>query len=130
MYITANDIQLPEEVLIRLTDDEGTGSVNADRVEAAISSAQSVVDCALSLLYKVPLTDPREVVKKLTADFAVYYLYQRTGVVPPEVSQSYDNADQLLSKLAEGIFRIEAPEPGPQFTSSEREFSRDTMEGF
>ena len=82
MYISASDLAVPEDVLIRLTDDESTGSVNTDRVDDAISSAQAVVDASLSRQYQAPLADPPQLVKKLTADIALYNLYLRQAMVP------------------------------------------------
>ena len=130
MYISIAELPLPEETLIRLTDDEGAGSVNAEHAEAAIASAQAVVDCALSRLYAVPFADPPEVVKKLTADLAVYNLYQRVGSLPPEVRAGYENVSAVLEKAAQGLFRIDAPGMLPEFSYQEREFSRGHMEGF
>src|SRR5512135_3132236 len=103
MYISIADLGIPEEVLIRLTDDEGAGSVNTDRAQSAISAAQAVIDCALSRQYAVPFADPPEVVKKLTSDLAIYNLYQRMGGVPQEVKAAYDNVSMVLEKVAQGL---------------------------
>src|SRR5512143_243854 len=106
MYISVTDIALPEDVLIRLTDDEGAGSVETARVEAAIASAQAVVDCALSRQYVVPLDSPPELVKKLTADMAVYFLYLRLGSMPKGVKAAYDSAVDVLDKAGRGQLSV------------------------
>src|SRR5512135_2206005 len=130
MYISISDLGIPDEVLIRLTDDEGAGSVNTDRANSAISAAQAVVDCALSRQYAVPFGDPPEVVRKLTSDLAIYNLYQRMGSVPQEVKAAYDNAGAVLEKIARGLFSIGSPGPASVFSCQTREFSRELMEGF
>jgi phage gp36-like protein len=130
MYITISDLGIPEEVLVRLTDDEGAGSVNSDRAQSAISAAQAVIDCALSRQYAVPFVDPPDVVRKLTSDLAVYNLYQRMGSVPQEVRAAYDNVSAVLDKIAQGLFSIGPPGPGAGFSCQPREFSRSRMEGF
>jgi phage gp36-like protein len=132
MYISVTDIALPEDVLIRLTDDEGAGSVESARVEAAIASAQAVVDCALSRQYVVPLESPPELVKKLTADLAVYFLYLRLGSLPKEVKAAYDSAVDVLDKAGCGQFSVGLMPPGSitGFSYRSRDFRRDDMEGF
>ena len=132
MYISVTDIPLPEDVLTRLTDDEGSGSVETSRADAAIAAGQAVVDCALSRQYNVPLDSPPELVKKLTADIAVYFLYLRVGVVPKEVKAAYDAANDLLDKAGRGELSVGLlpPGTGAGFTYRERTFRRDDMEGF
>ncbi len=132
MYISISDIALPEDVLTRLTDDEGAGSVETSRADAAIASAQAVVDCALSRQYNVPLDSAPDMVKKLTADIAVYFLYLRVGVVPKEVQAAYNSANDLLDKAGKGEVSVGLlpAGPGSGFSYRERAFSRDDMEGF
>ncbi|MBI5189098.1 MAG: DUF1320 domain-containing protein [Nitrospirae bacterium] len=130
MYISVSDLGIPEAVLIRLTDDEGAGSVNDARVEAAISAAQALVDSALSRVFDVPLAEPPELVRSLTRDIAVYNLYMRVGSLPDEAKVAYENASGILDRVADGRFHIGLDTPGPEFTYQDREFSRSFMEGF
>ena len=130
MYISVTGLGIPEAVLIRLTDDEGAGSVHTARAEAAISAAQALVDSALSRVYDVPLGDPPELVKSLTRDLAVYNLYMRVGSLPEEVKSAYENAAGILDKVADGLFQIGLDAPGPEFSFQDRAFSRSFMEGF
>ena len=130
MYISVSDLSVPEDVLIRLTDDESTGSINAARVDDAISSAQAVVDASLSKQYPAPLTDPPQLVMKLTADIALYNLYLRQATVPAEVKDSYMRALETLGRLADGTITLPSPAAPPSFSSCPRGFSRETMEDF
>jgi len=130
MYLSVSELGLPEEVLIALTDDEGAGSVNANRAEASVISAGAVVDAALSKLYDVPFASPPELVKKLTRDLAVHELYARAGSLPDEVKSAHDEALELLGKVASGTFNligVDAPSPG--FSYQDREFTREFMAG-
>ena len=132
MYISVSGLAIPDEVLIRLTDDEGAGSVNASRAESAISVAQAIVDCSLSRTYGVPFAAAPELVKKLTGDLAVYNLYQRIGPVPEEIRAGYENALSLLEKAASGLISLwpEVPQTGPRLSCQDREFTREYMGGF
>ncbi|MHB8174363.1 MAG: phage protein Gp36 family protein, partial [Nitrospirota bacterium] len=121
MYISINDLYVPEDVLIRLTDDESTGSVNTARADGAISSAQAVVDASLSKQYDVPLASPPQLVIKLTADIALYNLYLRQAIVPAEVKESYTRALETLNNLANGALPLPSSAPGSSFSSSPRD---------
>ncbi len=130
MYISISDLYVPEDVLIRLTDDESSGSINAVRADDAISSAQAVVDASLSMQYDVPLANPPQLVIKLTADIAVYNLYLRQTIVPAEVKDSYTRALETLQNIADGALLLPSAIPGISVSGSRREFSRETMEDF
>ncbi len=130
MYISISDLYVPEDVLIRLTDDESSGSINTARADDAISSAQAVVDASLSMQYDVPLSNPPQLVIKLTADIAVYNLYLRQAIVPAEVKDSYASAIETLQNIANGIILLPSSTPGTSVSSSRRDFSRKTMRDF
>ena len=131
MYITVSELSIPDQLLIKLTDDEGTGAVNTLRAETAIVAAQAIIDTALSRGYSVPFSDPPEIIKRLTEDIAVYRLYQRAGILTEELRSVYENAMGVLDKAARGevIIGSEAPGRGPEFLYHEREFTREYMEG-
>lgn len=131
MYIGVSEIGLPEELLIRLTDDEGTGSVNQQRAEAAIAGAQAVVDSMLARRYEVPFTEAPAAAKKLTADLAANNLYARVGSVPEYLEKAREEAMALLEAIASGKAAIVTVGNGlPGFSGSGREFSREYMAGF
>ncbi len=116
--------------MIRLTDDESSGSINTARADDAIASAQAVVDASLSMQYVVPLESPPQLVIKLTADIAVYNLYLRQAIVPAEVKDSYVRALETLQNIANGALLLPSAIPGTSVSGSRREFSRETMEDF
>ena len=132
MYILATDLGIPDNILTRLTDDEGTGMANQMRTESAISAGQAIIDCTLSRLYSVPFPIPPDLIKKLNADIAVFFLYQRFGQVPEDIRKSYEEALRLLDGAASGSIVLGSGNaaPGPEFSYQDREFSRECMEGF
>ena len=131
MYISVTELGIPEETLIRLTDDEGAGSVNNDRASAAIAAAQALVDAAISRMADVPLSEPTGLVRKLTEDMAVYFLYLRVGSLTDEVKAGYENALDILDRVADGRLCILQGGGGQanEFISQDREFSREYLEG-
>jgi len=130
MYISVSELGIPEELLIRLTDDEGSGSINEARAETAISSAEALVDSALSRVYVTPLDPVPGLVRDLTRDIAVYNRYMRAGSMPAEVQSGYKAASDIIEKVARREFCIGIECPGPEFNYQDREFSREYMEGF
>jgi len=131
MYLSVSELGIPDQLLIKLTDDEGTGAVNAARAESAITASQAIIDTALSRVYNVPFSSPPEIIKRLTGDIAVYRLYQRAGILSEELKTAYENAMGLLDKAARGevIIGSDSPCRGPEFLYQEREFAREFMEG-
>lgn len=142
-YCTIEDIKklLPETDLVQLTDDEGAGTINPQRLEEAVAQADADIDSYLSGKYAVPLTPVPAVVKKLSADIAVYNLYsRRLEQIPETRAERYRNAVRMLEGIARGTISVGAattPEPaadagGPEATrtADERTFTKTTMEGF
>lgn len=132
MYIASTELGIPEEILVRLTDDEGSGMVNTQRIDDAIGAACGYVDAALSPRHDTPLAEPAELVKSIVRRLALYNLYLRSGAVPEDVRRAYDESAEMLARAAEGAFclGLSAGMEGPVFDLPEREFSRSYMEGF
>ncbi len=132
MYISVEELSVPEDMLIRLTDDEGSGMVNTARAEDAITAAQAKVDASLSKEFDTPLSSPSGLIKSLTRDIAVYTLYMRVGSVPDPIREAYVSACGMLDKAEAGLFHLglDRPSPGVEFSFSDREFTREYMEGF
>ncbi|MBW1666848.1 MAG: DUF1320 domain-containing protein [Deltaproteobacteria bacterium] len=116
-YCTKADIlkMLPYSQLIRLTDDEGTGAVNDERVTEAIESAAEEIDTYLGARYDLPLSSAPPILGKLNVDMAVYNLYSRVKEQMPEIRKDrYQNAVRFLEKLARGEVSIGSqPPPDP-----------------
>lgn len=142
-YCTIEDIKalLPEADLVQLTDDEGAGTINAQRLEEAIAQADADIDSYLSAKYTVPLTPVPAVAKKLSVDIAVYNLYsRRLEGIPETRSDRYKNAVRMLEGMAKGTISVgaetapspagDAGGPGATRTADERTFTKTTLGGF
>lgn len=121
---------------VRLTDEAGTGTIDAARLDAALQDAQALVDSYLGARYRVPLTLPAPApIPTLAFDLAVARLYR--GELPAGVEAKRDEAIRLLKDLAAGKAAIPVAPP-PTTTSPapvlvephDRLFSRKRMGGF
>lgn len=103
-YISKEDLKtrLSEDYLLQIADDDGDGVPDDQLINDAIDQAQSEVDAYLGTRYEVPLSDPPQVVKKLTADLTIYYLHARKDNLPDTVQKLYEGAVKLLSLIAQG----------------------------
>ena len=139
-YCTQDDLEhaLPEGNLIALTDDEGAGTVDADRVAEAIASADAEIDGYCAVRYTVPFTTAPALIKKCSVDIAVYNLYSRTmETIPDTRAARYKDALRILERIADGIIELPpdttaAGDTGgvSSITAGDRLFTRDTMKGF
>lgn len=139
MYCTQQDLPVAQDVLVTLTDDEGTGLVNAERVNAAIQAASDEIDAYARARYSVPFNPVPGIVKKLCADIALYNLISRRGYDEQSADRSvvdrYRAAIRFLENLVRGTVTIgaEAPRPAGEtiiIESARRKFSRDRLEGY
>lgn len=137
MYCSLDDIKkrLDEDVLVRLTDDSGSGQIDASVVNQAIEDASAEVDGYLQGRYDVPLQVVPTLIRRLSTDIAVYLLFARRGLeeAGPDgvIWKAYQAARDTLSKMAKGEVRIGAglPRSRPELLvdSADRVFSRDSL---
>jgi len=139
MYCTQADIkqQIPEAVLVRLTDDEDLGQVDLNRVDGAIKSASDEIDAYARVRYSVPFNPVPGAIKKICVDIAVYNLFSRRGYDEDSADKSvvdrHKAAVKFLENLARGLVTIGVPAPmtesGADMRASRRLFSRRSLEG-
>jgi len=118
VYCTLDDLKkaLPEAVLIRRTDDTGTGVIDETKISEAITSAAEEIDTYIGGRVKLPISGtPPPILGKINADIAIYNLYSR---VKEDISQTradrYKNAVRLLEKISKGeISTGLQPSPDP-----------------
>lgn len=121
---------------IRLTDESGTGHIDARRLDAALLDAEATVNSYLGVRYQVPVALPApDPLPTLTFDLALANLYR--GELPAGVAERRDAAITLLKDLAAGraaLPEVAAPaaaSPTPVLVSvPERRFDRRRMAGF
>ncbi|MBS4046183.1 MAG: DUF1320 domain-containing protein [Alphaproteobacteria bacterium] len=135
-YATKQDLidRYSEEELAERTNRDGGDTVVDAVVEAALQSADSLIDLHLRGRYRVPLTGtiPREIVD-IACPIARHALW--TGQVSEAVRDAYDDAIKSLEKIASGKVQldIEAPaaaERGIQFYSEPSPITPADLKGY
>lgn len=109
MYCTLDDLEkvVPEEALIQLTDDEGLGDVNQARIDDAIAAADGEINAWLQEKYTIPLSPVPDIIKRFSANIAIYNLYSRRMEEIPETRrENYKNALRTLEKLSSGAMSL------------------------
>lgn len=140
-YSTQSDLlnHVTEQELIELTDDAGSGAIDAAKVTAAIDEADGLIDSYCRGRYVLPLTVSKQV-RKLSVDVALYYLFQRRRAIPDSIRQAYEDGVSLLQKVSDGKAALDQPPSSTQATEldvvtkdredSPRVFEDSQMEGF
>lgn len=133
-YSTKSDIleQLDEAVLIQLTDDDGIGAVDDDKVIRAIADADATIDAYCQGRYSVPLDPAPAKIRQIGVDIDIYNLYSRRGDAAPDIRQDrYKEAIRFLERVSDGKVTLGGDAPaqdsdgGPEATTakSDRVFS-------
>ena len=140
MYCAKADILdlLEEQLLVQLTDDEGTGLVDEARVDKAIADACGEVDGYLGSRYPLPLPSTPAIVRKCAVDIAIYNLFSRRLGPPEERIKRYETSVAFLSKVATGSIGLGVGDPdgtpkpseAPRMTGATQVFGRDNLGGF
>ena len=131
--------RLPEADLVRLTDFDGSGEVDDDRIAAALEDATAEINSYIAKVVTLPLTHPPRHLAVICRDLALHRLYVNIGH-DMEAQQSL-RADAIgyLKKVAAGDIALgDAPggtatltSPGVAMTSGpERRMTRDSLRGF
>lgn len=141
-YCTLEDIKklLPEDTLVQLTDDEGHGLVNQERVDEAIAQADAEIDSYCAVKYSTPFASTPDLVRKCSVDIAVYNIYsRRLEEIPQTRTDRYRNAIRQLEGISRGTITlgVDPPPPAasqgserPDITGADRTFTRSKMEDF
>lgn len=142
-YCTQDDIlnRIDETDLVRLTDDDNAGSVDADIVTRAIEDADEEINAYVGARHTVPLSPVPSLIRKLSTEIAIHNLYRRRPAGPPEhIEKGYTAAVRLLELIAKGQASLGAQDPegspptsdAPQMASTnpDRVFSRNKLRGF
>jgi len=121
-YCTIADLKkaVPESVLVRLTDDESTGSINTDRANEAIDTAAQEINSYIGGRVALPITGTVPgFLAKLNADMALYNLYARVKEEIPETrTERYKNAVRFLERFAKGEVSL-GIQPPPEAPAEE-----------
>ena len=141
-YCTIEDIkgQIPENILLVYTDDNGSGVVDEDKVAKAISSAEAEINSYVQTRYPVPVNPVPDILNKLAVDISIYNIVSRRGFDEQSgdkiFAERYKAAVKFLENVAKGVVLLSPkaseakPEQGTSFQNPPRLFNRDSMKGF
>ncbi len=137
-YAVLSDLQklLSDMVLLDLTDDEDSGTIDSVIVDNALETADVEINAYLAERYSVPLDPVPEILNKMASDLAVFNLYARREGPPDHWQARYNNWIKMLVKIRDGKLGLGVadPEAGTsdtaQVVSKDRVFTRDTLKGF
>lgn len=114
-YCTQGDIekQIPADVLIELTDDTGTGSVVADKVDRAIADADEEIDAFVSMKYSLPFATTPGLIRRMSVDLAICNLYARRAhlLIPESRKERCEEDRKMLKEIAKGGLKLDVPDP-------------------
>jgi phage gp36-like protein len=138
-YAALSDLlqRVEERELVQLTDDDGAGTADVARIEAACDRATGVIDSYLAAIYQLPLTTVPAILVELTCALARQFLWQAKGTPPEGVDKAAAAATRTLEKIASGTLKIDAgsrEQPAREgaivVDGGKRVFGRDKMVGF
>lgn len=141
-YSTLDDIKksLTENSIIQLTDDEGTGTANQQRVDKAIADADEIINGYLRGHYDVPLSPAPGLVNKFSVEVSIFNLYSRRPEteMPATVLLRYKEALRFLEQVQKGVASLGVSEessiPEGEYkttkTSEDREFTKELLDSF
>ncbi|MEM8554383.1 MAG: DUF1320 domain-containing protein [Pseudomonadota bacterium] len=147
-YATQSDIETAygPRLLPVIADRDGDGVVDADAVAGALADASDEADTYLAMVHTVPLTTVPGNLRRIVVDIAVYRLAGSAEVLTEEHRRRYDDAVDLLKRIAEGKAKLPVSadsdgdgdltdelgggSPRPVVvTGNERLFTRQTLRG-
>lgn len=105
MYATQSDIvALYGEDILHVADRDGDGVVDVASVDAALADASAEVDSYLAVRYALPLPEGTNVsvLRRITADIAIYSLAQSRDILTEELRRRYEDALKALMRLSSG----------------------------
>jgi len=106
----------PESDLVELTDETDSGDIDQDKIDAAISHADELIDGYLRGRYDLPLSPVPGLLRNLSADIALFRLYKAKFRLeaPEAIKDGYTNAIKLLENIQKGTINLGAGVSGSE----------------
>jgi len=121
-YCILDDIkeQIPEDELIQLTDDTGTGTVDTPVIDRAVADADAEINGYCAERYAVPFNPVPAIIRKFSVDISIYNLFSRRQGADEDRRNRYKDAIRFLQNIAKGIVSlgVDAPSETMQDTVS------------
>jgi phage gp36-like protein len=132
-------LRMTQTELVQLTDDDNSGVVDTDVVNAALEEASGTVESYCRARYATPL-QTSDVVTARTLDITVYLLFsrRRSFKVSETVRQRYEDAIAFLKDVASGRVQLDQPVSatpqtsmqGPQIGDRPHIFGEKNTQGY
>lgn len=125
-----------ESELIRLSDHNNTGVIDAGVVAGKLADADAEIDGYLAGRYTLPLTTVPEALRRIACDIARYHLYDDR--VTEAVQKRYDDAVKFLVMVSKGQVQLgvdtggNTPQTGaaPEYYVGDQVFDARTLRDF
>lgn len=119
-------------------DNYATAVKQLQRLETARENADLMIDVYMRTNQTVPIADPPAIIRKLSNDMTIYYLYDRRmrEGVPDGIKATFKTNLETLKELQKGFIRAgDQPRPAArQFATnkkpSDRVFNDSRLRGF
>jgi phage gp36-like protein len=98
--------------LVSLTDQNGTGALDADVLARFQAKADSTINGYLRLRFATPLASPSDEIRDHTAALTVYYLREAKQMLTPHELDAHKARIGWLEGVRDGRIRIDEPSPG------------------
>lgn len=141
-YCTVTDISnvLTEASVIQMTDDAGAGTIDQDKVDAAISSSDELINGYLRARYVLPLASTPPLLKDISVNLSIYNLYLRrfAASMPDPIVKSNTAQLSLLLQIQKGVISLgieDVAEPAAgqlktNKTADSRMFPKDSLDTY
>lgn len=137
MYASQTDLEkrINPDILIDLTDDGDTGSVDADILAAALADADATIDARLAERYSLPLAESHAILTTIAVDLAVCNLYDRREGPPDHWFKRRENSLELVERIVRGEISLGASDPlansdAGAISATEPVFTSETLKNF
>ena len=131
-YSQLSDIQnlVPADILVQLTDDAGSGAVNAAIVTDCIAEADNIIDAWVGARYQLPLSPAPPLITYISVAIAVHRLFGRKVEKVPDVHENrYKDAQAQLQGISTGKITL-GVQPQPALVEEPASISAAGYAGF
>lgn len=107
-YTTLENLKkyLPEHIIVQLTDDHNTNTIETEITDDAISQAQVLIDTYMRGRYPYEMDDDNvpDFIQDIATKIACYNLYRRklSLTMPDQIMQDYKDSLKMLKDIQSG----------------------------
>lgn len=138
MYAGKEDLitRFGEREIAAISSNDGE-TIDETIVATALSDAEDLINSYVAVKYALPLTTVPAALKRISCDFARYFMYKE--VIPEELEKKYEQNLAFLKDIARGVVSLgdfstgETPQQSGDVIfsgSSARLFSHKQLKGF